>query len=205
MEDQKEVWNVLASGWYNWRAWPIRKVNSLAKEWKPGKVLDIGCGNGRNMLPFLKKGFKGVGLDFSKVMLENASSYLKKHKVQADLKLGIAEKLPFKDKSFDYCLFIASLHHINGKENQRKALLEMKRVLKNNGKALITVWNKLQKRFFFERKEIMVTWNTKGVIYERYYYLFNYWELKRLIKSVGLNLIESKGVFGKNLVFIVQK
>lgn len=197
--DQSKVWDILAPGWYNWRAWPIRTVNNLAGEWKPGKILDIGCGNCRNLVPFLKKGFKGVGLDFSKGMLEGAEKKLEKNEVSATLKLGKAEKLPFNAGSFDYCLFIASLHHLN-EDGRKEALKEIKRVLKKGGKALITVWKSEEKG----KKEKYVSWNRKGTIYKRYYYFFDKKELRDLIEDSGLEVLES-WEDKKNLIFIVKK
>lgn len=197
--DQSKVWDILAPGWYNWRAWPIRAVGDLSEGWKPGKILDIGCGNCRNLVPFLKKGFKGVGLDFSEGMLEGAKKMLEKNNVSAQLKLGRIEKLPFVSESFDYCLFVASLHHL--KEDMRKeALKEMKRVLKKKGKALITVWISEKKGV----KEKDVSWSRKGVDYKRYYYFFDKKELKDLIEDVGFEVIKS-WEDKKNLIFIVEK
>lgn len=195
--DQIEVWNVLAEGWYNWRYWSIKLVEEFSKKWKPGKILDIGCGNCRNLIPFLKEGFVGYGIDFSEVMLENAKKRLGKEKVGAKLKLGSAEKLPFKKSNFDYCIFIASLHHLSEK-GRKKALKEMKRVLKKNGKALITVWKGEDK------KEGYISWRRKGKTYKRYYYFYDKEELDSLLKEVGFKVVKTSHD-KKNLIFIIKK
>lgn len=46
-----------------------------------GNVLDLCCGNGRISIHFAKKGFKAVGVDFSKVFLEDAKRKAKAHEV----------------------------------------------------------------------------------------------------------------------------
>jgi len=46
-----------------------------------GNVLDLCCGNGRISIYFAKKGFKAVGVDLSKVFLEDAKRKAKVHKV----------------------------------------------------------------------------------------------------------------------------
>ena len=73
-------------------------------------IIDIGCGNGRDTLFFLKKGFLIVGLDKSRVaIIEN------KKKNKNFIKLDICKKNILK-KKYDiiYCRFF--LHSINIKE-----------------------------------------------------------------------------------------
>jgi len=205
MENQREVWDVLAEGWYHFRQRPFPPtVINLSSEWEKGKILDVGCGNCRNLVPFAQQGFDCYGIDFSKEMLKSAQRLLDKNKVKAKLKLGRAEKLPFSSESFDYCLSIAVLHHLKEKEREA-ALKEIKRVLKKNGKALITVWNKLQWRFVLGKKEQYIPWRKKEKTYWRYYYFFTYWELKKLLEKSGFKIVYSSGIFGKNLEFIVKK
>ena len=70
---------------------------------KKGKLLDIGCGNGRDSYFFNKKGFKVTGIDISKKAIQKNS----KHKIK-DLKFKKFDigKDKIKDK-FDiiYCRF----------------------------------------------------------------------------------------------------
>ncbi len=196
---QDKVWDSIAPQWYNFRHWPFPEiVKELSEKWKPGKILDIGCGNCRNLMPFAKRGFECYGIDFSEEMIDHSKKYCKKHKLKINLKVADAKKIPFKDNYFDYCLFLASLNCIE--EEREKALLESKRVLKKDGLALITVWNKLKKEFWFKPKDIYLKWGE----HERYYHLFTPWELNRLLKQVGFKVL-GKNIFGKNLIFIVKK
>jgi len=48
---------------------------------KSGNVLDLCCGNGRISVYMAKKGFKAVGVDFSKAFLEDARKKAEEHKV----------------------------------------------------------------------------------------------------------------------------
>ena len=45
----------------------------------------------------------------------------------------------------------------------------------------------------------------KGKVYWRYYHLFNYWELKKLLKKHSFKILYSEGIVGRELTFIVQK
>lgn len=195
-----DTWDELAEEWNRLRQWPVESALQFANTWKPGRILDIGCGNGRNLMPFLKKGFDCIGIDSSKELIRIA-----KQKVPgAKLVVANAVKLPFPDKSMDYVICLAVLHHLKPKYHE-KALSEIKRVLKPNGKAGIAVWNKLQPRFFWGKKEQMVPWKTNTKVVERYYYFFNFWELKKLLKNQGFAIKEGKGRFGKNIEFTASK
>ena len=204
MENQEKIWNKIAEQWNNFRNQPEPMVNYFLKKYinNSGKIVDLGCGNCRNLIPF--SNFICYGVDFSKKMLKNAEIISKNNSL--DIKLYKAEltKLPFKDNFFDYALMLASLHHPKTKDKRKKALEELYRILRKDGTALITVWNKWQLRFLFRRKNSLIPWKIKNKIYHRYYYLFSYFELKRLLRKNNFKILESRFVKG-NLIFIVKK
>ena len=209
MTDQQKVWDALAKVWKGYRQKPFRDVErllSILLPMKKGKILELGCGNCRNLLPFAKQGFQCYGIDFSKEMLKFAREFMKKNKFKVKLKQARAEKLPFKNNSFDYILCIALLHHLD-KEEQIKALNEIKRVIKPEAKAIITVWNKLNPKFwkFLLKKEAFVPWKINEITYKRYYYFFGYWELKKLLKKFGFKILYSSSPFARNIAFIIKK
>ena len=83
--EQKKVWDAIAEQWYHFRQKPFRDIaKELEKlsEKEKGKILEIGCGNCRNLLVFAKKGFECYGLDFSEKMLEFAKLFCEKHKIR---------------------------------------------------------------------------------------------------------------------------
>jgi len=202
---QEKIWDALAKGWSGWRNKPLKEIEKLTGEWNPGKLLDIGCGNCRNLIPFAKSGFDCYGIDFSKEMLKQAKGVCEKENVKVNLKLSRAEKLPFKNELFDYCIFANALHHVDTAEGRKKAVSEMFRVMKKEGRAFVSVWNKLQPRFFFAKKDVFIPWNKKDKTYQRYYHLFSYFELRKLLKSAGFKIMRSSGIFGKSLWFIAEK
>lgn len=112
------------------RIWP--SVKELLDSLPPySTVLDIGCGNGKNML--YRKDLKMTGLEYSEALCEIC--------INRGLKViqGDARSLPFKDATFDAIIMIAVIHHIPPDEHY-KVLNEIQRVLKPGGQALITNW-----------------------------------------------------------------
>ena len=101
---------------------------------KTDVVLDLGCGRGDNAVLFLKKVKKVVGVDIEKwpewqqIKLKNLKF------IEAD-----AQKLPFKDNSFDVVFTKDTLHHI---DNKVQALKEIKRVTKKHGLIYIVEYNR---------------------------------------------------------------
>jgi ubiquinone/menaquinone biosynthesis C-methylase UbiE len=215
MQNQEKVWNALAEQWYHFRQQPFHDVQQELQNFarlKPGKILEIGCGNCRNLVFFYRFGFKCYGIDFSSDMIKQAKVYCKKFFLDIKLKKARAEKLPFPRNSFDYILDIATLHHLDKKE-QEKSVKEMARVLKKGGFALVSVWkkpfgkeikvNKNKKNRKEKTKEIYLAWHIKNKTYWRYYYVFDIDELKNLFQKHGFKIINT--MEDKNLTLLVRK
>ncbi len=94
---------------------------------KDSVVLDLACGNGVSTANM--NGKMVVGLDLSAKQMIRAKSKFKK----INFVMGDAEKLPFKDNTFDYVVAINMLHHVY---HPVKVLSEIFRVLKKGGKLL---------------------------------------------------------------------
>ena len=197
MESQQQVWNMIAESWTHFRNKPLKELENL--DWKKGKILDLGCGNCRNLLAF--KNLDCYGIDFSENMLIEARKFTKKHSFKVKLKQASIEKIPFDNTYFDYVLAVAVLHHLKNPETSVK---EIYRVLKPGGEAFITVWNKLQIRFLFKKKELPIPWKQKDKILYRYYNFVGYFQLRRMLKKNDFNILKSS-FFGRNISFLVKK
>ena len=113
------------------RVWP--QVREFLDALPHGaKVLDIGCGNGKNMLA-ARADLSVTGCEPSRTLCEICAER------GLNVVQGDARQLPFKDASFDAVIMIAVIHHIHPREHNQP-LFEIQRVLKPGGKALITNW-----------------------------------------------------------------
>ena len=211
--NQEKIWDNIAKPW---KKYVVRKIPGVEKflKNKKGKVIDLGCGSGRNMIP--NKNIKYTGIDFSLKQLEKAKEYLKDNQMKAKLIKSEASNLKeIKDNTFDYGLFIAALHCIETPEKRKKSLEELYRVLKPKAKALITVWDSEDKRFSHikNKGDIYMAWREDNIPHMRYYYLYKKQELKELIKSSRFKIIsfhqrkeEDKVRFNKkNWIIEVEK
>lgn len=112
------------------RIWPHIKqfLDSLEPN---SRVLDIGCGNGKNML--YRNDIHVTGLEQSEELCKICRNR------NLDVIQGDARRLPFPDSTFDAIMMIAVIHHIDPAEHVA-TLNEIKRVLKPGGTCLITNW-----------------------------------------------------------------
>lgn len=102
-------------------------------------ILDLGCGTGaileqiNNTYTFAEL----YGIDLSEKMIEQAKQRLDS---KAVLSTGDAENLPYEENSFDLVCCVESFHHY---PNPRKALSEIRRILKQDGTFLLCdTWSK---------------------------------------------------------------
>ena len=96
-------------------------------------VLDVGCGTGAHLEAYLESGAECFGLDASPAMLEQASARLG---AGAELELGDATALPYKDSSFDFVFTSLFLHELDA-ATRAAALTEIARVVRPDGRVLI--------------------------------------------------------------------
>jgi len=105
-------------------------------EWPPfpkdGLMLDIGCGNGRNIVAMVKEsGMRGVGFDISNEAIHQAQKMAGKLPISFTVQ-GAEEKLPADDESVDVVLDMMSSHFLNEKERE-ELVKELVRVMKPYG------------------------------------------------------------------------
>lgn len=108
----------------------IAHINRFAKHLPAkAKVLDAGCGSGRDAKIFTQKGFDVVGIDF----VQNLIAIAKKNCPKAKFLQGDFRRLPFENESFNGVWAYAALVHLETIKDAHRALAEFYRVLKPKG------------------------------------------------------------------------
>ncbi len=215
MTTNGEVFDQIAESWYRVRHWPLlrEEIEEITRKWHGGKLLNVGCAHGPDFLPFVK-GFELCGVDISYGMLQQAVKYSHKFRFEVRLVQADAVSLPFRDSSFDWAISVAAYHHIRGNEEREEAFRELNRVLKNGGEAFLTVWNYGQRRFWLKSRDQEVPWNLRGRTVYRYYHLFSYGELKKLLTLAGFEILAMSPershrfplkIFSRNICALVRK
>ncbi len=107
-------------------------------------LLDVGCGSGLFFREVTENARLVVGVDISRKLLlkakEEARTFPNAFMLQAD-----ADHLPFEKESFDIVLSFTMLQNM---PNPNKTLIEIKRVIKREGKVVVTG---LKKAFRLEK------------------------------------------------------
>ena len=77
-----------------------------------GKLLDIGCGEGRHSLAAAQRGFRVTAIDFEPLALDRARRFAEEKGMRGiTFKTADALVLPFPDAYFDIVLDYGCLHH----------------------------------------------------------------------------------------------
>ena len=190
--EQEAVWDSIAEPWKTYVVKKIPFVEEFLKG-REGLVIDLGCGTGRNMIAL--RDLRYYGVDFSEGQLKFAKRYVKKEVIDAELFKSRVDKLDkkvFKDRMFDYGLFMATLHCLESGKSRESALKEFYRVLKKGGEGLVSVWDSSDKRFdkVGNSGGIYMSWIEEGKAHMRYYYLYSKEEFLELLKKVGFKVLE---------------
>jgi ubiquinone/menaquinone biosynthesis C-methylase UbiE len=165
-------------------------LDSLEKD---SHVLDVGCGNGKAML--YRKDLQFVGID-------NCESFVSICKNRGlNVKMGCITNLDFPDETFDAVICIAVIHHLDSFERRRKAIQELMRVVKKNGKVFLSLWFNINDSIQttsntiidLKNNDYLVPWKLNNEIYYRYYHFVDEKELKMLFQGYDYTYIVKYG------------
>jgi ubiquinone/menaquinone biosynthesis C-methylase UbiE len=113
---------------------PVRRQRERIVPLARGRVLEVGIGTGRNLAHYDKGEITAViGLDPGLAMLARARRRARRAGVEPELIGAPAERIPFRDASFDTVLVTYTLCSV---ADPLAALAEMRRVLKPEGRLL---------------------------------------------------------------------
>ena len=117
-----------------------KEFAKLTKEHGVTKLLEIGCGNGRDSIYFAKQGFNVTAIDITPEAILLAKKIADRKNSNVKFRVANTEKLPFEDSSFDAVFSISVLHSTD----LTKSIPEIYRVLKKNGLALLFIYSDTQ-------------------------------------------------------------
>lgn len=171
------------------------------KNLKPRNVLEVGCGNGRNLQLIANNGIDLYGVDISIEGITHAQ----KRKIGSFV-CGSAKKLPFDDDSFDLVFSVHALEQM--KPILREVTKEIYRVVKPGGNYLcfepfFSIQNKRGKWYhicaFYPTGEIPIFLSETGFVFDKIQlmkydwgstdivrYLFDRWHWIRSRNRTGL-------------------
>lgn len=138
-----------------------RTVLELLKPKNNESILDIGCGNARDIVQIIEAGAHITGVDISEGMVNEAKQELQALGVNdVALMVGDATNLEFVDNTFDKVLCSEVIEHIPDAD---KALSEMWRVLKPGGILVLSTPNPISwygfDRYVVWKKILRKKWN----------------------------------------------
>ncbi|MBU3897154.1 MAG: class I SAM-dependent methyltransferase [Nanoarchaeota archaeon] len=196
IEMWKDVLNTLPDSYIKWFKEEGEYLRSNIT--KDATVLEIGCGDGRSLKDILSVTKNLTGIEHDKESIEIVNKEFSKYS-QVKIIFAEAKGLPFEDKSFDYVICMTTFANFG--DDKFKILDEMKRVMKDNGTIIISVFSenafeermKLYKKVNFPIKKIEGT----TVHYESKYDVgiseqFTEKQLREIFNKAKLNIIELK-------------
>lgn len=202
-EDTKKVYeayNKYAEKiWENgYRFNPVYLASKALSDWilltsvdlRDKQVLNIGCAEPIDEIQFVEKVSRWVALDINEKLIDTAEE-IARRKLHPSLfdKLqfiqGDATALDFPDNSFDISVSFSVIEHIPDPAARQKAFKEIARVTKPGGHVIITVPNRYSLFYFAHRRSMRL-----GISDYGYSYLYTPFELKRLLRSIGLKPIK---------------
>ena len=107
--------------------------NRFSKEMK---ILDAGCGEGRNAVYFLNSGFQIFGFDQEELAIQYLRFVAKSVQANYDahrFQVGQLEEIPFHTGAFEAVICSAVLHFAKGEAHFWEMIQELSRVLKPGG------------------------------------------------------------------------
>lgn len=181
-----------------WHTHKIKLAKRILSQIKFNNCLDVGCASGYmvSQIARIFPNVKCVGID----IYDKAIEYAKRTYPNIKFKVAFADKLPFKDNTFDVILFYETIEHV---ENPRECLKDIGRVLKKNGTLILT----MDSGSLLFRLVWFVWENTKGKIWQgAHLHPFHHTELEQLIKNSNFKIKDKIFSFLRmEVTFILNK
>ncbi|MEM2135873.1 MAG: class I SAM-dependent methyltransferase [Candidatus Jordarchaeaceae archaeon] len=160
-------------------------VLNMLGSWSNKKILDLGCGTGRFSIEIAKRGARVTAFDPSKSMLEQARRKIKNSEI--NLIRGDGCKLPFQDNTFDGCVCVNVINHV---EDYYQLMREIGRVVQEEGFIIINFSNFFS---FYLPIALYVNITKRSVQKDVYSKWFTTTEIKNCLATAGFKIHDVKG------------
>lgn len=190
--------NAVQKNWHMHKLDEVRRLIPVNFSKKKSNILDVGSASGwfLSQIANLFPNATCYGIDIHK----KAITYGKRIYPTLKLRVSNAERLPYKNNFFDIVVCTSVLEHVH---NPEKVLLEIKRVMKKNGMAIIEldtgsilfsllwfVWRKMKGR----------VWN------DSHLHSFSVADLEKIILNHKFRIQNKKTFnYGMQMVFKITK
>ena len=166
----------------------IEDIHNIIKyqvdpKFTPINVLDFGCGVGRLLLPFAKKGYKVTGLDISDTMLKICAANLYDNNINDFTLLKNDDMLSKVREKFDLVHSYITLQHIP----IRRGLISISRLLDSISESGIGVLHFTYSATTIGSKTKQVKHNIKIKLVD---FILKYDLLKKFVERIGKNEIQ---------------
>lgn len=169
------------------------------------KVLDLGCGSGRNSIAIASEGFNTYSIDYNKECIDITKEKATNLGLNLELSQNEGNEIPFNDNYFDCVIAWGSLFY-NDSNGRIELLNEINRVLKKEGTFLAN-WRTTEDYFYKKGEEIEK--NTffldesckKFGLQDILYYFAEQNDLKKLYNKTGFHIynFDKKDFYTNNL------
>jgi SAM-dependent methyltransferase len=140
-----------------------------------GKILDIGCGDGKGLLKLKEDGWETFGVEISPLASEHARNNL-----GLNIFTGTVEDAQYEDEFFDIIILNHVLEHLS---YPKTTLTEINRILKHEGELIISIPNVNS----FEARHFKKYWSAWEL--PRHLYHFTPSTIRLLLDKTGFEVI----------------
>lgn len=116
---------------YTTKKYVIPYIQSISTLNEKSNILEIGCGEGGNLKPFLDLGFICTGIDLSQSQINNATEYFQEHPYKSRLRLICQNIYDFEpNQKYDVIVLRDVIEHI---PDQQKFMKHLKKFIPEKG------------------------------------------------------------------------
>jgi len=190
IEEEKKYWDKLAPDYdqfieKTWKVYASLLLDKISKDVKGDIVLDVATGTGLVALKVAERTSKVYGIDISEPMIEEAKKKAKEMGIKnIEFSANDAYTLPFDNDMFDTVICNNALHNM---KKPQKALSEIRRVLKYDGRLIATIVGIGESRKFKIVLSIIRFFTGFPVFYK-----LNLDEAEMMIRKAGFNVFKKE-------------